>query len=763
MKKLCGLFIGICLIFGIFTSVQAYDDDMHYYLVYWMSKEIGFTDDHCALLALSNVETDINWNSSPMRDGDMMSQSADRARRYWHFPGAAKKIKGKYLYAPASQNNYYGLYNIVQAQSGRGKIKARQKVNPYYMGMSLHAYMDTYAHEGFESLLGHAVAGHDPDRPQWFKEKTEKMLDNVFTQLVNYGYTSNEVDKAHLDMIKGQKDNITARAWKIIDSYESVLDSPFLDQVKFDYLIQGGTYVGGKVKDGAKAAGEGIKKGAGKVKDGAKAAGEGIKKGAEEVADTAKKGAKKIGDTAKRFGRKIGGLFGRNSIAANSSEYLHNKVIAARAQVWLAELGENKKLTTTTQTTYFSVDTWKKQSLSLYQMPDSISYQALKDQGFEDLEIRLATNSSNIYPPKNYTLPKSLRLKNEFAIDFCRIADDMDSYDAADAVIYDIVKNKPHLILNPYYPKEYAQQIQCARALVSTRDGLEIIMHYIGNDDSGTSQMERLFMATKLIRELNWEISEIEPVVEHYLFSENKDTRLFAAWTAHMYGIGRTDELFNIFDVALNEERRSNHTDDIEKEARVIHFLPISEHYIELWKEFFQGGLPDEVAKAASALYFIGTYGALEPASNSDISSSSQEALMILQRGSAADSSGSFQEASDYWRTRSFEDIDEHIQNSPLDKAHIQELITILEDAIRNEAYPIIQAAATAAATYSTGDEVTIDLLKTLVKALDTKDMVIKAEVGYAIQEITGKSFDLTDTGLETIAESADTWIEERF
>jgi hypothetical protein len=759
MKKLCGFIIGIYLFIGMAAPVQAYDEDMHYYMIYWMSKQIGFTDNHSALLALSTVETDLNWDSSPLRDDDMMSQSADQARRLWHFPAkavkmpASKRLGEHYLYFPASQNNYYGLYNIVQAQSGLGKSKARQKVNPYYMGMSLHAYMDTYSHEGFESILGHATAGHDPDRPHWFKEKTEKMLDYVFTQLVNYGYASGEVDKTHLDTIKNNKAHITGKAWEIIDRYESIKDSPFLDLASVDIAIEKAQWAAEKTKEATKAVAGGVKKGAVAVAGG-------VKKGAGTIADGVKKGAGKIGGLFKKA------KFWSNSAApvvANGGEgYLHDKILARRANVWLGELGQDKKLSTVTRNMGFNSSTWKKNSLDLYKMPDAISFQALKDQGFE--AIGLAANSFNASPVNNYSLPESLRMQNEFAFDFCSIVQDMDtSEDVVNAVIYDIIKNKPHLILNPFYPEEYAQQIQCVRALVSTRDGLNAIIYYLGDDDRGSSQMERLFVATKLIRELNWKISDMAPVVERYLSSDNKDIRLFSAWVAHMYDIEPIGKLFNIFDRAMDEERRGNSVNNIEKEGRVVHYLPISDGYLDLWKEYFQTGLPDEAARASSVLYFIGTYGAPDPENNSMIGATSREALDILQKGVATNSTDSFQEVVNYWRARSFEDIDEQIQNSDSDQTRIRELNAIIKAATQTKNYSVLQAAATAASTYSPEDGENTELLETLANAMEIENDTIKAEVAYAFQEISGKSMDLTEEGLETVNEDADTWIKEKF
>lgn len=52
--------------------------------------------------------------------------------------------------------------------------------NPYLMGAAFHVLADSFAHEGFNYIIGHGERGHYPDRPWMFLEKHNEMRKLLF-------------------------------------------------------------------------------------------------------------------------------------------------------------------------------------------------------------------------------------------------------------------------------------------------------------------------------------------------------------------------------------------------------------------------------------------------------------------------------------------------------------------------------------------------------------------------------------------------------
>lgn len=147
------LFAAICGAMG-YSSAQAYDMDVHYYVTAMILADLDRTGSPMVekklLAAMANQYTDDNPNTLPSLNPVKAQQ-----RRNWHFP--AKMDNGLIVnsYGVTKRNSEFAKHNV---------NKGLESNDPYRLGMSLHTYLDSFAHEGYEAYFGHATAGHNPDR-----------------------------------------------------------------------------------------------------------------------------------------------------------------------------------------------------------------------------------------------------------------------------------------------------------------------------------------------------------------------------------------------------------------------------------------------------------------------------------------------------------------------------------------------------------------------------------------------------------------------
>jgi hypothetical protein len=79
--------------------------------------------------------------------------------------------------------NIQNSFNVAQRNSMIANEifnEALKTGNPYLMGAALHVLMDSFAHEGFDYIIGHGERGHYPDRPWMFVEKHNEMRKLLF-------------------------------------------------------------------------------------------------------------------------------------------------------------------------------------------------------------------------------------------------------------------------------------------------------------------------------------------------------------------------------------------------------------------------------------------------------------------------------------------------------------------------------------------------------------------------------------------------------
>lgn len=152
MKRLA--FLTLAVISAMPGASLAYDRDIHYTVTAMILADLDRTNSPMVekklLAAIANQYTDYNSNTLPSLNPTQAQQ-----RRNWHFP--AKMDDGLLVntYGVTKRNSEFAKHNV---------NKGLEANDPYALGMSLHTYLDSFSHEGYEAYFGHAVDGHNPDR-----------------------------------------------------------------------------------------------------------------------------------------------------------------------------------------------------------------------------------------------------------------------------------------------------------------------------------------------------------------------------------------------------------------------------------------------------------------------------------------------------------------------------------------------------------------------------------------------------------------------
>ena len=119
---------------------------------------------------LVNIATSVQFvddDSKTMPNYGILPANAE-SRRTFHFAAETLPLG---FFGTVKRNSPFAKHNV---------NKALQANDPYWLGMSLHTYTDSFAHEGYEAYAGQIINGNDADRPHLNPDK--------FKELVTYLY-----------------------------------------------------------------------------------------------------------------------------------------------------------------------------------------------------------------------------------------------------------------------------------------------------------------------------------------------------------------------------------------------------------------------------------------------------------------------------------------------------------------------------------------------------------------------------------------------
>ena len=143
-----------------------YEEDVHYYMTYFLALTAGLSDKQALIIATADRYIDDNPFTEPY--GSMGTNFS--ARAYYHFTqdgwDKTKDAAMRFLNPENPQIN--ALHEFATSDHGIGWDHAPSNCAKLQMyGEFLHAYEDTYAHRDADnvpySTIGHVSGGHNPD------------------------------------------------------------------------------------------------------------------------------------------------------------------------------------------------------------------------------------------------------------------------------------------------------------------------------------------------------------------------------------------------------------------------------------------------------------------------------------------------------------------------------------------------------------------------------------------------------------------------
>lgn len=259
------------------VQAQAYDKDTHFYATALYLIYCGIKPAFAFKIAAAAQQIDESKISTPM--------FTERQRRLFHFPqellevpvpeptaeelkqfeklaqgkeiaeinaaleqlakdGARDVVHGPAIHALAGvvRNNPFA-YNLILYGALRNSI--------WMIGGGLHTWMDSYGHENFSAAIGHANAGHGPDRPYWYWDKYLEMVHGAMQIMVRIRHLlpANALEP-NFKLPGTNKSALDATADEIFENFKnnkdvtSVLSRNILKSKEYTYFVLTRVFVG---------------------------------------------------------------------------------------------------------------------------------------------------------------------------------------------------------------------------------------------------------------------------------------------------------------------------------------------------------------------------------------------------------------------------------------------------------------------------------------------------------------------------------------
>lgn len=149
-RRIC--FFVLIISAGVLSPIHAhaYKAAYHFYLTYALGYLCGLPDTNLIAWAVRYV--DIDPRSSPgVRGTEIFRLSKIGDRKIFHFPidDASDEV------APES----------APARSILDAALKAEEIDPVWFGIGLHPFQDSWPHEGYGPVFGHAIRGTKPDYP----------------------------------------------------------------------------------------------------------------------------------------------------------------------------------------------------------------------------------------------------------------------------------------------------------------------------------------------------------------------------------------------------------------------------------------------------------------------------------------------------------------------------------------------------------------------------------------------------------------------
>lgn len=152
------------------SSAKAYDNDTHFWLTYYLAIKAGYTHIQATQIASADVTLDLDSQTNPVLPSlenplqlfrPLEHQQEVRARLH-ALPSKAQIVRiakpdPAYWWSPLVETDPATLKIMRELVTTRKKEYWKETLTPARNpGLFLHYLQDTFAHDGYKSLLGHA-------------------------------------------------------------------------------------------------------------------------------------------------------------------------------------------------------------------------------------------------------------------------------------------------------------------------------------------------------------------------------------------------------------------------------------------------------------------------------------------------------------------------------------------------------------------------------------------------------------------------------
>ncbi|MBF0117612.1 MAG: hypothetical protein HQK79_02160 [Desulfobacterales bacterium] len=162
-------FIVLFLIAGFLIcpkGAYAWNDDMHYYLTYYLAKKVGFDDKTAGQIAGADLYTDYHpW----MEANKSQTHFGREQKRLWHFPKWASVSS-----PDTEKDSFFSQINL---------YNALDSCDIFSFGIALHCFQDSWSHAGYGFEIGHGYDGHTPDMPYNYTGKAWETAKKTYEHL----------------------------------------------------------------------------------------------------------------------------------------------------------------------------------------------------------------------------------------------------------------------------------------------------------------------------------------------------------------------------------------------------------------------------------------------------------------------------------------------------------------------------------------------------------------------------------------------------
>jgi hypothetical protein len=198
--------------------VNAYDDDTHFWLTYYLARKVGYTPLQALQIASADISVDYDPQTWPVLPHSFSLQG--QRKKFHAFPSTKQakhcrkkvrkemgKDKNSSLTLDERKQMESGVYQCLKPELDMQEAQrwddALRTGNP---GVFLHYYQDRFAHRGFESRVGHLRAAHVPDflssdseKAKLMAKETVRMLRRFMSEYFKNATTPAEPDSASIE------------------------------------------------------------------------------------------------------------------------------------------------------------------------------------------------------------------------------------------------------------------------------------------------------------------------------------------------------------------------------------------------------------------------------------------------------------------------------------------------------------------------------------------------------------------------------------